>query len=247
MHEHDANIDQEAVVNGLNDAGSNLISIQDAQVNAEGAKLTDQERSEFERYKETISKGRDTFLEVGRALVAIRDGRLYREDYGTFEECCLKIWNISRAEGYRLIQDAEIYADLSPNGDIELAIPPTKAQLRALAQAEPKERAAVYAEAMKEAGDRPATGKHVKDAVARRGVAKVTTKKAEIVAKSEEKGSEVPKNQDIESNEDLDKTDEYLDLALTQLRKSKGAKIDKSRKAQSIKLAEQVLALLRKL
>jgi hypothetical protein len=39
-----------------------------------------------------IERGMKSFIEVGTALLKIRDERLYRENYGTFEEYCRKRW-----------------------------------------------------------------------------------------------------------------------------------------------------------
>ena len=49
-------------------------------------RIRDDERlAELEK---VIAKGRKTFLEVGRALMEIRDTRLYRREYSGFEEYC---------------------------------------------------------------------------------------------------------------------------------------------------------------
>ena len=46
------------------------------------------------------------------ALVEIRDSRLYREDYETFEDYCLDRWEIHRRHAYRLIDSAEVVKQL---------------------------------------------------------------------------------------------------------------------------------------
>jgi hypothetical protein len=66
-----------------------------------------------ERLKELegiIERGLQTFIEVGNALLEIRDGRLYRESHASFEDYTQKRWAMSKPYAYRLIQAAEIAA-----------------------------------------------------------------------------------------------------------------------------------------
>jgi len=60
----------------------------------------------------------NAFYEVGFALMQIRDNRLYREVYGTFEEYCKEKWGMSRPRAYQLIRAAEIKDNLSTTVDI---------------------------------------------------------------------------------------------------------------------------------
>jgi len=59
---------------------------------------------------------------VGRAhaLALIRNQRLYRQSFKTFEDYCLRRWQYARAYAYRLIGAAETMRVLSPMGDIPL-------------------------------------------------------------------------------------------------------------------------------
>jgi hypothetical protein len=56
----------------------------------------------------TIEAGRKTFVEVGLALAEIRDSRLYRSDFDTFEEYCQSKWNWGRQRAYELIAAAGV-------------------------------------------------------------------------------------------------------------------------------------------
>lgn len=67
--------------------------------------------------EEVVERGLSTFVEVGNALMEIRDARLYRATHPTFEAYCRERWGFSRSHGYRLIRAAEL-AELSPTGDI---------------------------------------------------------------------------------------------------------------------------------
>lgn len=87
-----------------------------------------------------IERGQQTFIEVGNALMEIRDSRLYKRDFKTFEEYCEIRWNWKRAHAYRLIEAAEVVNEMSPIGDIEqIPIVNNEAQARELAKVEDKQ------------------------------------------------------------------------------------------------------------
>ncbi len=58
--------------------------------------LNEPETRERNECEKIISKGWNTFLEVGRALCRIRQKRLYRDHYSTFEEYCQERWDFSK-------------------------------------------------------------------------------------------------------------------------------------------------------
>jgi hypothetical protein len=66
--------------------------------------------------EQIIDKGKAAFIEVGEALAEIRDNQLYKEKCSTFEAYLDERWQISRAQGYRLIAAAKV-AEMSPIGD----------------------------------------------------------------------------------------------------------------------------------
>lgn len=98
--------------------------------------ITLDERSRLYQLEETIRQGLNTFVDVGNALLEIRDKRLYRQEYSTFEEYCREQWNMQRAYAYRLISASEVVNNLSPVGDI---LPSSERQARPLASLEPEE------------------------------------------------------------------------------------------------------------
>lgn len=87
------------------------------------------EASRLATLEATIERGLGTFVEVGEALREIRDGRLYREQYGTFEGYCREQWGISRSHAHRTIEAADVAATL-PIGNK----PANEAQARELAR-----------------------------------------------------------------------------------------------------------------
>lgn len=56
----------------------------------------------------TIEAGLGTFLEVGNALQTIRDGRLFRDDYDSFESYCRGRWQFTTRRANQLMDAAQI-------------------------------------------------------------------------------------------------------------------------------------------
>jgi len=64
-----------------------------------------------------IERGLETFIEVGEALLRIREERLYREDgYPSFEAYCQQRWGHRRAWADRHISAVRKLAELDPAG-----------------------------------------------------------------------------------------------------------------------------------
>ncbi len=84
--------------------------------------------------EEIIKSGLDTFTEVGNALLQIRDEKLYRSEFRTFEAYCREKLGIERAHAYRLMDAAEVVENvkMSPIGD-KIEPPKTESQTRPLA------------------------------------------------------------------------------------------------------------------
>ena len=70
--------------------------------------LTVHEQAELEQHEATIERGLQTFVEVGLALRAIRDKRLYRQNYATFEDYCRERWGWVASRARQLIAAAEV-------------------------------------------------------------------------------------------------------------------------------------------
>ena len=56
----------------------------------------------------TIERGLLVFVAVGRALLEIRDSKLYREQHGTFEDYCRERWGFTDRRARQLMTAAEI-------------------------------------------------------------------------------------------------------------------------------------------
>ena len=97
--------------------------------------LNKDELNELERCEVVIKQGLQTFVEVGQALLTIRDKKLYRSSFRTFEEYCDVKWEIGKAYAFRLIGAAEVISNLSPRGDI---LPQNEKEARPLTSLEPE-------------------------------------------------------------------------------------------------------------
>jgi hypothetical protein len=127
--------------------------------------LSDDERRALACHEKVIDGGRQIYLAVGRALTAIRDGKLYRESHPTFAVYARGRWQLSRSKAYRCLDAVEVVDVLSPNGDV----PPSEAVVRALVPLRGQHEAlrAAWDEARDQFGDRP-TAKQVQGVVQRK-------------------------------------------------------------------------------
>lgn len=62
--------------------------------------------------EETIEAGMSSFVLVGEALLEVRDSRLYRVNYPTFEAYCKGRWHFSHQRASQLMTAAEVVAAL---------------------------------------------------------------------------------------------------------------------------------------
>ena len=83
---------------------------------AEG-RLSDREQADLATCEAALDNLRVAFWAAGKALQVIRDGRLYRDTYATFEDYVEQRWEMSRPQAYRLIDAWPLAESLSPMGD----------------------------------------------------------------------------------------------------------------------------------
>ena len=102
--------------------------------------LTALELSELAQCEAVIAQGLRTFVDVGAALLKIRDDRLYKEEWTTFEAYCRDRWECQ--------QHARISADLKQSelvtanlSTMVYILPATESQARPLTALEPEQQA----------------------------------------------------------------------------------------------------------
>lgn len=120
--------------------------------------LTVPEKSTLHELEGVIESGLKTFVDVGLALVKIRDARLYRAGFKTFEEYCKERWGMSRIHAFRMIQAAGI-AEMLPTGNK----PESERQARPLTRLDPEDQPKAWSAATEKAAEenRPVTAKDV--------------------------------------------------------------------------------------
>lgn len=126
--------------------------------------LSPNDRAELDRLEKVIQRGLVEFLDVGAALITIRDFRFYRASHRTFKDYVKERWGWQGANAHRQIQAAMVAIDLSANGQPP---PANERQARELAKlADPEQRAAAWAKAVSTApkgadGQSKVTSAHV--------------------------------------------------------------------------------------
>lgn len=155
--------------------------------------LTTVEAIEFEQCEEAIQRCADVFDAATQALATIRDKRLYRERYRTFDEYCERRWGYTRQHTNRLIAAAGVMESLrmEPKGskppaheenDPEIPLPENERQARPLTQIEPEQRQEVWREVVRTAPEGGVTAAHVEKVVKQKKAAGSKTKAAEVAA-----------------------------------------------------------------
>lgn len=156
---------------------TDAISI-DADV-IEFEELTPSEESERRHLEEIVER---SFVEAGRALRRLRDGKLYRSTHKTFEDYAKDRFGFARRHPYRLIEAAEVIDNLiqtpnpsekneaqsnqmCPNGS--QILPTAERQVRPLTNLEPEQQREVWQQAVSEAGGKTPPARVVKSVVDR--------------------------------------------------------------------------------
>ena len=115
--------------------------------------LNIEERNELERCEVVIKQGLKTFVEVGQALMLIREKKLYRAEFGTFKEYCSQKWNMHDRNARRLIDAAQVFDNIE-SGPSGSTLPQTEKHARPLTKLEPELQAEAWQKVVKEHGDK---------------------------------------------------------------------------------------------
>lgn len=126
---------------------------------------TEQQLSECES---RIARG---WTEMATALLRIRDEKLYREGYKTFQEYCEVRWGYKKSHAHRLMSAAETLQRLE-RSPIGVIAPQNEAQIRPLTKLPPESQANAWEKAVSTApiapdGSPRVTAKHVEGVVQR--------------------------------------------------------------------------------
>src|SRR5579862_8612802 len=109
--------------------------------------------------EEMIDGGWATYVQVGLAFATIRDRRLYRAEFATFEEYCRNRWQYGRAYVNRLISGAKVFTHLASNGRQK---PEHERQVRPLLGLPPEQAQLAWDTAVQRAGGKTVTARLLK-------------------------------------------------------------------------------------
>lgn len=118
------------------------------------------ETEELARCEEVIGRGMQTFIEVGTALMTIRNDRLYRQTHSLFEDYCRERWQMVASRARQYIAAVETVQALE---SVTNVTPTCEGQIRPLARLEPAQQREAWQEAVASSNGHP-TAKHVEAA-----------------------------------------------------------------------------------
>src|SRR5262245_16598034 len=113
-------------------------------------------------YEEVIVSGWNTCLDVGLALAQIRDQRLYRTEFFTFEAYCRQKWAYGRNYVDKMISAAQVFTHLRTNSTQK---PERETQVRPLVGLSKEAAQSAWENAVKAAAGHKITARLVKSAV----------------------------------------------------------------------------------
>jgi hypothetical protein len=135
-----------------------------------GDYLSTSEAGRLAELETVIERGLQTFIEVGSALMEIRNSRLYRQTYATFEEYCQERWDLRKSRIYQLMDAAEVVENLKSSTIVELSsgstpLPTNEAQARPLAKLGLEMQRQVWRRAVETAPEGKITARHIETVV----------------------------------------------------------------------------------
>ena len=98
---------------------------------------------------------------MGIALMTIRDKRLYRDGFDTFEHYCRERWQFTRMRASQLIAASGVVENVNNC----LQKPTTESQVRPLTKLEPEQQKEVWEKAVQTAPEGKITARHVQKIV----------------------------------------------------------------------------------
>lgn len=170
------------------------------------------EASRFGELEDIITAGLNTFQNVGDALWEIRERKLYRCVYKTFQEYCRFRWGFSRQYAYRLMDAGQVVREMSTRGD--KVLPTTERQARELKTVPASSRETVLIKANFKAKGGKATAKAIKTAKAeapgedRTQVHALDDSNADVKPAHEEKSVELDTESKSESERSIEQEPE---------------------------------------
>lgn len=95
--------------------------------------LTTNEQQRLHALEQVVRRGINVYRDVGDALLQIRDQRLYRAKFSTFERYCAEQWGLSKRHANRVIEAAGVANNIEEQVGRARPIPETIRQASELA------------------------------------------------------------------------------------------------------------------
>lgn len=127
--------------------------------------LTTSEQSELQDCEARIERGLQAFIDVATALRLIRDKRLYRAHYSTFEHYCRARWAFTDERARLLMRGAEVVENLQQTPTTVGVLPANERQVRPLTQLEPEAQVEAWRMVLETAPEGKVTAAHVEQVV----------------------------------------------------------------------------------
>ncbi len=128
--------------------------------------MTEQEQNRLRDCENILRRGLRVFLEVGNALLTIREQKLFRATHPTFERYCKECWGICRSYAWRVMGAAERIRLLPESCD--LPRPANEFQIRPFLKLELEEFPGCWQEVINRAKDGKVTPGLVRQVVKER-------------------------------------------------------------------------------
>jgi hypothetical protein len=109
--------------------------------------LTAAERSKLAELEGVIGQGEQWLMRVGVSLKVIRDEKLYRDEFNTFEAYCQSRWNFTKSRANQLIGATDVVEGLATIVAKGTPLPSNEGQARALKSVPEEDRPKVWEEA----------------------------------------------------------------------------------------------------
>ncbi|MDE2104573.1 MAG: hypothetical protein KGL39_45480 [Patescibacteria group bacterium] len=134
--------------------------------------LSVREAEDLVECEKAVQRGLEASREARARLLEIRDRRLYRQSFATFEDYMEGRWNYSARQGHRLcdwaIVETNLLTEGNKNGHNQVELPAVESQARPLAKLPAAEQGEAWHEAVESAPAGKVTAKHVEAAVEKR-------------------------------------------------------------------------------
>lgn len=144
-------------------AAALLTPVEDVDISLPSA-----EQEELDEYEAVIGRGLKTFVEVGNALLNIRDKKLYRAVYATFEDYCQQRWDFSSRRAYQLMDAAQVVINIEGDENVKKFsrfAPTVESHTAPLIPLEPEEQRIIWQLVTETAPEGKVTAAHVKSVV----------------------------------------------------------------------------------